>query len=593
MRPFWITFYSYKGGVGRSLALANTAALLVKRGRRVVLIDFDLEAPGLDSFDEFRCVAGKPGVVEYVTKFKETMRAPDIEQFVHPCDLPGPLRGKLWIMPAGKKDPLYNASRAQLNWADLYEHHHGEQFVENWKAAIARKFQPDYVFVDSRTGLTDVGGICTLHLPDLVVMMFALNEQNVRGVAAVAKTIRDSDLAKLPQIHYVASPVPNLPRDKKGPLVQRLTAATEHLGAKIESSIRYQQLAALSERLFVLDPDLAPSPIGQDYQDAIDFDRRLLSFSRSPLVQDYNDLLGSLIDYNRSGLDFIWNQTQEAINKMDSSLMERLLSVFEQEFPGRPEGFMARALLTRALGRAPGDIEIAKDLAMQALQADPTYDIPFHWLVAHHRQNKDFKSALLVCNTVLTNLDKLSPDRRYELQSQRGHIAMAAGDAGAAQEAYSETIAHLAKKKRRGDMDPELFMIQMFNDLEAARRSTGNPQTSLWSPVTDLFKVTGEASAAPLAFQANRWQAMHIPFALTGDLAQARQALHKARQAAQHLGPTEDIFSVKTYTEVPVKDFLKINDEMLAALDRGQLWDGMTLPTGPMPPAEAPTDPET
>ena len=77
MKPFWTTFYSYKGGVGRSLALANTAALLVRRGRCVILIDFDLEAPGLDSFEEFSSVAGKSGVVEYVTEFKETRRAPE------------------------------------------------------------------------------------------------------------------------------------------------------------------------------------------------------------------------------------------------------------------------------------------------------------------------------------------------------------------------------------------------------------------------------------------------------------------------------------------------------------------------------------
>ena len=39
VKPCWITFYSFKGGAGRSLALANLAARLVSRGRRVVLID--------------------------------------------------------------------------------------------------------------------------------------------------------------------------------------------------------------------------------------------------------------------------------------------------------------------------------------------------------------------------------------------------------------------------------------------------------------------------------------------------------------------------------------------------------------------------
>ena len=45
-----ITFYSYKGGVGRSMARANVATLLSKWGKKVLMIDWDLEAPGLENF---------------------------------------------------------------------------------------------------------------------------------------------------------------------------------------------------------------------------------------------------------------------------------------------------------------------------------------------------------------------------------------------------------------------------------------------------------------------------------------------------------------------------------------------------------------
>ena len=44
------TFYSYKGGVGRSMALANVAEYFYLKGLRVVMVDWDLEAPGLESF---------------------------------------------------------------------------------------------------------------------------------------------------------------------------------------------------------------------------------------------------------------------------------------------------------------------------------------------------------------------------------------------------------------------------------------------------------------------------------------------------------------------------------------------------------------
>ena len=40
------TFYSFKGGVGRTMALVNAAVELARRGRRVLAVDFDLEAPG-------------------------------------------------------------------------------------------------------------------------------------------------------------------------------------------------------------------------------------------------------------------------------------------------------------------------------------------------------------------------------------------------------------------------------------------------------------------------------------------------------------------------------------------------------------------
>ncbi len=44
------TFYSYKGGVGRSMALANVAAILARLNKRVLVIDWDIEAPGLERY---------------------------------------------------------------------------------------------------------------------------------------------------------------------------------------------------------------------------------------------------------------------------------------------------------------------------------------------------------------------------------------------------------------------------------------------------------------------------------------------------------------------------------------------------------------
>lgn len=61
---YTITFYSFKGGVGRTMALVNVAAQLAEMGRKVLVVDFDLEAPGLETFERLRPPQPHRGLVE-------------------------------------------------------------------------------------------------------------------------------------------------------------------------------------------------------------------------------------------------------------------------------------------------------------------------------------------------------------------------------------------------------------------------------------------------------------------------------------------------------------------------------------------------
>jgi hypothetical protein len=73
-------------------------------------------------------------------------------------------------------------------------------------------------------------------------------------------------------------------------------------------------------------------------------------------------------------------------------------------------------------------------------------------------------------------------------------------------------------------------------------------------------------------------QAMHIPYALTGDIERARQLLIQVEELATAISPRERIFSVTTYSEVPTDQFLKHNKLMIEALGKSRLWDGMAVP---------------
>jgi MinD-like ATPase involved in chromosome partitioning or flagellar assembly len=547
MNPFWITFYSYKGGVGRSLALANVAALLAKKGRKVVLVDFDLEAPGLDSFDEFKCISGKPGVVEYVSEFCNTNHAPKIENFIHRCLVDNITLGELWIMPAGKKDACYNRARSIINWTEMYDSGIGTAFVENWKAAIARHCQPDYVLVDSRTGLTDVGGICTFQLPDLVVMLFGLNEQNIKGISAVAKAIRNTDSGRIPQIHYVATPVPNMPSEKKNLVSERLEIAKKEVGAEIESIIRYSSSAALHERLFTLEDNIYLSPI----------------------VEDYKNLLNKLIDYNRNGIDFIEKEVEASISSSDILKMQRLLDVADTTLLANADGCYLSSRLHLALGNRDKAIVLAK----KTIRIQPAHEKAYDFLLNHYKRSHAYNDAMRLCMNILKKGNLLSHSRLLQIRGIMGELALAASKPKMAATYYKSTL----EERSASSTHPSVMLPLQFNLAEAQRRAKKSPKITVWKKIIDLFEKNGEAVQFSPNVQANFLQAMHIPFALTGDIERAKEGLKKAQTIASRLGVADDVFSVITYSEVPATQFQDDVKVMLAALDRGELWDGTKL----------------
>ena len=87
------------------------------------------------------------------------------------------IRG-LSLMKTGRFDSEYARRIAVFDWQRLYAQQPGIfQFFAEW---LAKQFR--YVLIDSRTGLSDTGGICTILLPDKLVLAFTANRQSLYGV---------------------------------------------------------------------------------------------------------------------------------------------------------------------------------------------------------------------------------------------------------------------------------------------------------------------------------------------------------------------------------------------------------------------------
>ncbi|WP_019073934.1 FxSxx-COOH system tetratricopeptide repeat protein [Streptomyces hokutonensis] len=203
-----VTFYSYKGGTGRTMALANSAWITASRGKRVLVVDWDLEAPGLsrflDPFLEPNAAHDRRGVLEiindYVLKF-EAMHGAEIDDawIAEQADIGNAVSPLLWSFPgggrldylsAGRQNRNYSSIFSQFNWNRFYEDQYGGQFLDALCAQFRQGY--DYVLVDSRTGLSDVSDICTIHFPDVLVNCFTHNNQSIEGAAAVARRVEDT-----------------------------------------------------------------------------------------------------------------------------------------------------------------------------------------------------------------------------------------------------------------------------------------------------------------------------------------------------------------------------------------------------------------
>ena len=177
-----VTFYSFKGGVGRSFVLANIAVVLARWGYRVLCVDWDLEAPGLSQYLAAELAPTQGGLLDFLETFSRGGAA-DWRAFVTALKIAG-TEDRLSLIRAGDESAEYVDRVQQLDWQRLYAENGLGTFLERvreeWKAAF------DFVLLDSRTGVTDIGGICTVQLPDILVCALAPNQQNINGIFDIA-----------------------------------------------------------------------------------------------------------------------------------------------------------------------------------------------------------------------------------------------------------------------------------------------------------------------------------------------------------------------------------------------------------------------
>ncbi|WP_024548191.1 tyrosine-protein kinase family protein [Siccibacter turicensis] len=190
-----VTFFSYKGGVGRTTSLALTATYLARQGKNVFVIDCDFEAPGLiNFFNSAQTDNCKGGIIEYLND-KSFDESSSLNDYIYNIEKSYAGSGTINLMSAGNlmhnSDDLlsYLEGLAKLDLQGDRLTHTFEKLVNE----INHQFKPDVILIDSRTGFNNTFGALA-QISKNVVVLAGDDAQNQPGIEYVTKTLNEMNI---------------------------------------------------------------------------------------------------------------------------------------------------------------------------------------------------------------------------------------------------------------------------------------------------------------------------------------------------------------------------------------------------------------
>lgn len=202
--PTRVVFYSLKGGVGRSTALVMLALHLAKQGKRVLLLDFDLESPGLSSLLLQSENAASFGIVDWFVEDAVSQGTDVLRDMLTTSPLSDAVEGVIRVASAAGLDEEDYLAKLSRTYADLPSTEGVKRFAARmiqFVEALEEQERPDVVLIDSRAGLHDLAAVSIVSLADVALLFSANSQQNWDGyrhlfkhwqrIPDIARQVRD------------------------------------------------------------------------------------------------------------------------------------------------------------------------------------------------------------------------------------------------------------------------------------------------------------------------------------------------------------------------------------------------------------------
>lgn len=209
--PLVVSFFGFKGGVGRTTALAAFALHLSDAGRSVVVLDLDIESPGVGTL----LTAGADvdlGVVDFLLEERLPRADPlPLSRFYllspHVTE-----RGALRVVCAGRLDGSYIEKLGRVDLQGSLEPGRGAAHgLLRLLERIRDELRPHAILLDVRAGLHDLGGISLAGLSHMELVFAVHSSQTWAGLPLV---MRHLGRLRAPWVKLIHALVP--PKERGG-----------------------------------------------------------------------------------------------------------------------------------------------------------------------------------------------------------------------------------------------------------------------------------------------------------------------------------------------------------------------------------------
>jgi cellulose biosynthesis protein BcsQ/Cdc6-like AAA superfamily ATPase len=212
-----ITFYSYKGGVGRTTILSSYALHCSNLGKRVVVLDCDFEAPGLDN-----CFIEDQSAIEYSNGLLEFFFDAEhgdvfnLSAYYREVSKNYAGSGEVYVFSAGNLDTSESIGDMfktnldhYLNGLSRFNIFSKDYIVDRFNELFARietELQPDVILIDSRTGYNDLYGIASLRFSNILVGLFGGDVQSRPGLEYFVNMLKRDNTPRLMLLNSIIPP---------------------------------------------------------------------------------------------------------------------------------------------------------------------------------------------------------------------------------------------------------------------------------------------------------------------------------------------------------------------------------------------------